>query len=139
MEEAAIEAARAAELRERASKRDPERVQMSAAARTLLEELSPLVCVIDNDVLELAETKSVSYHGPGFFLEVLPRKHRLTLLWPLDFNEVEDPGGIARDASEFKFLFYANYEGGVTVSIGDSSDIPKALPLIHQVHLIANA
>jgi predicted transport protein len=65
--------------------------------------------------------------------------HRLTLLLPLDFNEVEDPGGIAQDASEFKFFFYANYEGGVTVSIGDRADIPKALPLIRQAHLIANA
>ncbi len=62
---------------------------MSDKARALFESLRHQVKEIDDGVLEVAESKSVSYHGPVFFLEVLPRKHRLTLLLPLDFNEVE--------------------------------------------------
>jgi predicted transport protein len=50
---------------------------------------------LDGDMLELAEPKSISYHGPAFFLEVLPRRYTLTLLLALDFNEIDDPSGLA--------------------------------------------
>lgn len=89
--------------------------------------------------IELAEKNSVSYHSPGFFLEVLPRKHRLLLLLPLDYNEVVDPTGIAGDATEWKFLTYANYEGGVTLNIGEPGDIENALPIIRQSLNLANS
>jgi len=50
----------------------------------------------------------------------LPRKNRITLLLALDFNEVDDPSGIAGDASEHKFFANAEYEGGRLFS-----DVPK--------------
>jgi uncharacterized protein with ParB-like and HNH nuclease domain/predicted transport protein len=108
------------------------RVPMSEEARTLFDQLRVKVLEIDTNVIELAEQKSVSYHGPGFFLEILPRKNRITLLLDLDFNEVDDPSNIARDASEYKFLVNAVHEGGVLVSILDADDIEKSLPLIRQ-------
>lgn len=94
---------------------------------------------LDAEVLELAETKSVSYHSPSFFLEVLPRKRRLLLSLPLDYNEIDDPDGVAKDSTEWKFLFYANYEGGVTVNIKEESDIENALPVIRQSLKLAKA
>ncbi len=136
---AAIEAAKQVELRELAAKRDVDKVQLSAAARTLFEQLRPCVKELDAEVLELAEKKSISYHAPGFFLEVLPRKHKLLLLLPLDYNEVFDPTGAATDASEWKFLFYANYEGGVTISIREPADIANALPIIRQSLNLTNS
>jgi predicted transport protein len=87
--------------------------------------------------LELAESKSVSYHGPAFFLETLPRKHGLTLLLPLDFSEIDDPTGIAQDATQWKFFFYANYEGGVSLSISQDDDVGSAMPIIRQAHAAA--
>ena len=105
---------------------------MSEEARTLFDQLRVKVLEIDTNVIELAEQKSVSYHGPGFFLEILPRKNRITLLLDLDFNEVDDPSNIARDASEYKFLVNAVHEGGVLVSILDANKIKKSLPLIRQ-------
>lgn len=134
-----VEKARQLELRELASKRDVRKVQMSTAARKLFELLSPRVKELDAEVLELAEKKSVSYHAPDFFLEVLPRKRRLLLSLPLDYNEVDDPEGIAKDSTEWKFLVYANYEGGVTVNVREESDIAKALPLIRQSLELAKA
>jgi hypothetical protein len=56
----------------------------------------------------------------------------MTLLLDLDFNEVDDPLDIARDASEYKFLVNAVYEGGVLLSILDPEDIENSLPLIRQ-------
>ena len=41
------------------------------------------------NVIEAAERKSVSYHDPEFFLEVIPRKYGLVLVIDLDFNEVD--------------------------------------------------
>lgn len=86
VDDAAIEAARQDELRELAKKRDVSKVPMTTAARKLFDQLSPKLKELDAEVLELAEKKSVSYHAPVFFLEVLPRKHRLVLLLPLDYN-----------------------------------------------------
>ena len=45
------------------------------------EELRPLIEAIVPERIELAENKSVSYHAPAFFLEVIPRKERLDLLF----------------------------------------------------------
>ena len=85
---------------------------------------------LDPAVLEVAESKSVSYHAPGFFLEVLPRKHRLNLLLPLDHGEVDDPHGLASDATEWKFLIHAKYEGGVFLRIQSEDDIEHAMPIV---------
>ena len=79
----------------------------------------------------------MSYHGPEFFLEVLPRKNRITLLLALDFNEVDDPFGLAEDASQYKFFVNAEHEGGVHFSIWTPEQIDKALPLIRQARELA--
>jgi len=137
VDSAAIEQAKQAELRELAERRDVGKVPMTAAARDLFERLRPRIHEIDPAILELAETKSVSYHAPGFFLEVLPRKHRLLLLLPLDHSEIEDPHGLSEDATGWKFLFYAKHEGGVLLRIKEESDIEHALPIIRQAYSLA--
>jgi len=136
---AAIERASQAELRGLASRRDVAKVPMTPAARDLFELLRPQIHSIDTTILELAETKSVSYHSSGFFLEVLPRKHRLLLLLPLDHTEIDDPHGLSEDATNWKFLFYAKYEGGVLLRIEDNDDIHQALPIIYQAFASAAA
>ena len=133
-----IEQAKQAELRELAERRDVAKVPMSAAARELFVLLQPRIHEIDPALLELAESKSVSYHAPGFFLEVLPRKHKLLLLLPLDHSEIEDPHGLSEDATEWKFLFYAKHEGGVLLRIKQERDIEHALPIIRQAHAMAS-
>jgi len=47
-------------------------------------------------------------------------------------TEITDPGGLATDATEWKFLFYAKYEGGVLLRIKDTDDIEAAIPIIQQ-------
>jgi predicted transport protein len=137
VDSAAIEQAKQAELRELAERRDVAKVPMSAAARDLFERLRPRVHEINPAILELAETKSVSYHAPGFFLEVLPRKHKLLLLLPLDHSEIEDPHGLSEDATEWKFLFYAKHEGGVLLRIKDEQDVEHAMPIIRHAYSLA--
>jgi predicted transport protein len=80
-----------------AARRRNEGRRLSATARPLFEALRKKVQALDTDIIELAEKKSVSYHGPAFFLEVLPRKNRIGLLLPLEFNEVDDSEGTLSD------------------------------------------
>jgi predicted transport protein len=127
-----IDAAKVAEMQLLSKQQDTAKVPMSEDARLLFDKLRLKVLQIDTNIIELAEQKSVSYHGPAFFLEILPRKNRLTLLLDLDFNEVDDPLDMANDTSEYKFLVNAVYEGGVFVSIMNADDIEKSLPLIRQ-------
>ena len=135
--ESAIEAAEQAELRQLAGKRDVAKVQMSIKAKELFDVLGPKIKELDDGIVELAEKKSVSYHGPGFFLEVLPRKRRLILLLALDFNEVEAGEIDIYDATEWKFIVNSVYEGGVTVRIKSPEDIDAALPVIRQAMNLA--
>jgi uncharacterized protein with ParB-like and HNH nuclease domain/predicted transport protein len=125
-----IDEAKEAEMRERSQRRDVNKVPMSPAARQLFDILRERIRILHPDIIELAEQRSVSYHGPAFFLEVLPRKNRIGLLLPLDFNEIEDPSDVAEDTSQWKFIVNAVYEGGVYIGVQTEADIDKALPMI---------
>jgi len=139
VDKALIDTSKRAEMRALATRRDVGKVPMSAVARGLFDLLREKVLKMDADVIELAEQKSVSYHGPTFFVEVLPRKDRITLLLALDFNEVDDPSGIARDASDRKFFVNAVYGGGVNIHIWGAADIDNALPMIREAWKLARA
>ena len=71
-------------------------------------------------------------------MEVLPRTNRINLLLALDFNEVEDPHGVAKDTSQRKFFIHAQYEGGVNLPIWTAEDIEKALPIVRQAHALVS-
>jgi predicted transport protein len=129
---ALIEKAKQSELRELAGRRDVGKVPMSGPARALFEHLRRRVQQIAPPIVEIAEAKSVSYHGPGFFLEVLPRKQRLSLLVPLDHAEIADPYHLAQDATEWKFVVNAKHDGGVLLRISDPAEIDHAMPIIRQ-------
>jgi predicted transport protein len=135
---ALVEKAKQAELRELAQRRDVAKVPMSTPARALFEQLREQIKQIDPAILELAEVKSVSYHGPGFFMEVLPRKQRLSLLLPLDHAEIDDPHGLAQDATEWKFVVNAKHEGGVLLRISDADQIDHAMPIIRQAFVMVS-
>ena len=89
VEQSLIDAAKIAEMKLLSKQQDTAKVPMSEDARRLFDELRVRVLQIDTNIIEIAEQKSISYHGPAFFLEILPRKNRITLLLDLDFNEVD--------------------------------------------------
>lgn len=127
-----VEADERREMLERAKRRDPAKVPMSQPARELFDQLSAAMKNLDGRVIEVAEAKSVSYHGPAFFLEVVPRKNRLTLIFDLEFNEVEDPSGLAADSADYEFFVNAMHEGGTYLTLRDASDIPSAIAVARQ-------
>jgi predicted transport protein len=133
-----VQEAELKDMRRRAKRRDVGKVKMTSVARNLFEQIRTQITEMDGEIVELAEPHSVSYHGPDFFLEVLPRADRINLLLPFDFSEVEDPHGIAKDASERKFFVNARYAGGVYIPVWSADDIEKAIPMIRQAHAFAS-
>ena len=133
---ALVQAAEIEDMRRRAEGQNIGKVRMTTVARELFEQLRAMVLEIDNEIIELAESHCVSYHGPEYFLEVLPRNNRINLLLALDFNEADDPQGIAKDTSQRKFFVYAQYGGGVYIPVWSTGDIELALPIIRQAHTL---
>ena len=139
VDDALVQAAKNKDMRQRSKKKDVSEVQMTEAARALFEQLHAKVIQIDSNIIGIAEPRSISYHGPDFFIEVLPRTNRLTLLLALDFNEAEDPYGIAKDASHRAFFVHAQHNGDVYIPIWSTDDIERALPIIRQAHALSPA
>ncbi len=134
-----IKAAELRDLKERAKRRDVNKVKMTETARELFKLLQARISETDGGIIELAEETSVSCHAPEFFLEVIPRKASITLLLAPDFNEIDDPAGIAQDASEWRYFLNAAHGGGVTMTLRTPEDIEKAIPIVRQAHALASA
>ena len=132
VDEKLIKAAEIKDKRLLAKRRDINKVGMSENTKMLFNILRKYILEIDNDIIELAESKSVSYHGPDFFIELLPRKYTLNALLPLQFGEIDSPPPFVQDASEWKFFFYAQYGGGVVMEIRTEDDIQPAMAYIRQ-------
>ena len=130
----AVKAEEQQELLEKANRRDASEVVMSPRARDLFDALRPQIQKLGADVVEVAESKSISYYADDFFVEVLPRKRRLVLLLNLGFAECQDLDEQAADASERAFYFYANHEGGVVYRVQDESHLEGAMRMVRQAY-----
>lgn len=129
-----------ADKKARARRRGVEQVAMTAEASALFALLRARIVDAFPDVIEMAESKSVSYHDPEFFLEVIPRKRSIGLLIALDFNEVDGDDGFAQDTADYSFVVNASHQGGVLVVLHGEAEIERALLLINQAReLVAGA
>ncbi len=129
---AAVQAAKLEALKNRAERRDVSRVVMSARARELFDLLRPRIRALHEDIIEMPESRSVSYHGSDFFVEVLPRKNRLTLLLNLDFADCGAIEEELADASEWKFVRNSRNDGGVVFLLNGASHIDAAMRRVEQ-------
>jgi predicted transport protein len=129
---AAMKEATQAKLRRRGSKGNIDGLKLSEVASSLFKLLRERINDLCPDVTEMIEGQSISYHGPVFFLEVLPRKNKLSLLLPLEYEQITDPSGIAADAAEWKFLIHAQHSGGVLLGVKTPSDIEASMSFIKQ-------
>lgn len=130
-----LAAVKAAELEERklqAAKFSVDKLEFDAESKTLFDLLRPQVLALDEDVIELCGAKSVTYRVYDFFLEIIPRKRRLSLILNLDFEECDDPTQRAFDATEYAFITHASENGGVLFSVEEASHIAPALHVIRQ-------
>lgn len=131
------EAVKQAELEERktnASKFSIDKLEFDAESRALFDQLRPLILNLGDDVVELCGPKSVTYRVYDFFVEIIPRRRRLSLNLNLDYEECDDPSQRAVDATEYAFITHASESGGVVFSLEDISHLGSAIHVIQQAY-----
>lgn len=111
-----------------------ENLELDDTAKKLLEALRPQIQALGADVVELPNDRSVIYRVFDFFVEIIPRKQRLSLLLNLDFADCEDPSGKARDATEYAFIIGATEAGGVLYNLESQDDVPAAINVVRQAY-----
>lgn len=111
-----------------------ENIELDDVAKNLLETLRPQIQSLGSDVVELPNDRSVIYRVFDFFVEIIPRKQRLSLLLNIDFADCEDPSENVRDATEFAFIIGATEMGGVIFNLDSEKDMPLAIGLIRQAY-----
>jgi len=133
-----VEAIRFAELEERkalAAKYKVDDLEFDTESKAVFHILRPQILALGDDVVELCGPKSVTYRVYDFFVEVIPRKRRLSLVLNLDFEECDDPTGRASDATEFAFIVNASESGGgVLFNLDNASHVAPALHVIRQAY-----
>ncbi len=131
------EAVKKAELEDRkaqAAEYTIDDLEFSPESKALFEQLRTQISTLGDDVIELFGANSVTYRVYDFFVEVVPRRRRLSLVLNLDFDECDDPTGRAADASEYAFITHATESGGVLFTLDDSSQIPAAMHIVRQAY-----
>jgi len=132
-----IEAVKAAELEEwkaQAARFSIDALEFDPESRALFDQLRPELLTLGDDVVELCGSKSVTYRVFDFFLEVIPRKRRLSLMLNLDFEECDDPTQRAEDATTWAFILNASESGGVIYSLEAPSQIAAAMHIVRQAY-----
>jgi uncharacterized protein with ParB-like and HNH nuclease domain/predicted transport protein len=132
-----LNAVKQAELEEhqaQAARYTIEELPFTSDSRALFDLLRPEILSLGGNVIELLGPKSIVYRVFDFFVEVIPRKQRLSLLLNLDIGECDDPTGRAVDASEYSFIINATQSGGVLFSFNSQEDITGAVHLIRQAY-----
>lgn len=124
------------ELKARAASRRLDKVEMTDEATDLFTALRGRIRADFPEVIEMPETRSVSYHDPEFFLEVIPRKRGLGLLVGIDYNEVEGSDETVRDTANYSFVMNASYQGGVLINFRDEHQLEQAMNVIAQAHTL---
>ena len=87
------------------------------------------------DFVEVVERKSVCYYdqSANFLVEVLPMTRHVRVLVPLDFDEVYDPEGIAKDVTQWKFLVnVVHRDCGVLMDVWDRQQVRAAVGVVRQ-------
>ena len=85
-------------------------------------------------MFEQCGAKSVVYRVFDHFVEILPRAKYILLLANIDFDEIDDPSGIARDSSDRAFVTNARKSGGVLFSLKKTSQLMAAMQVVQQAY-----
>ena len=133
---AVIRAMAREELKTRAAQRPLSTVTMGPNARTIFNALRDRIRAAFPEVIEMPETKSVSYHDPEFFAELIPRANGLSVLIGIDYSEVDGPDETVRDTANYSFVTNASYQGGVLINLRSEAQLDLAMRVITQAHTL---
>ena len=128
-----IQAAHIRDLKERAEKRSASELEMNGAVREVLDGIRSRVHELA-DIIEVIEHKSIGCYAPDFFAELMPMRHSVRAILPLEFGEVEIPDGLTvHDASTWKFVpNRVHTDSNLIVEFWDEATVALAVPLLRQ-------
>ena len=114
---------------------------MGGSVRQLLEYLEALVGTLGESIPVIEHRSVCFYDGSGvFFAELLPMASYVRLLIPLAFEDVDDPDGLAADATRWSWLPNVSHgDCGVLMDIHDREQADLALRMISQVYEASEA
>ena len=108
---------------------------MSEFVRDILYTIRDSIRLLGESI-ELVEGRSLCYYGDvtaNFFAETLPMASYVRVLLPIDFEEVNDPEGMAKDVTAWKFLTYVTHRDcGVFLDIWGKESVPAAVAMVRQ-------
>lgn len=110
------------------------RISMMPPIRDLFRQLRQRVRSLGDDITEIPESGSVSYHRVRYFVEIVPQKNRLQLLVALDFGRVKNPPKKAKELRTRVAGSQHTQDSGTLYSITDPKTLEAALPLIRQAY-----
>ena len=122
------------ELRVRANELSAASLEMRDHVREVLHTMQGAMREL-GDVIEVVENRSICYYDGAarFFAEALPMANHVRLLLPLEFSEVDDPGGLAANAKEWRFFVNVTHgECGVLIDVWGEEQVSAAMPMVRQ-------
>ena len=107
---------------------------MDDVASDIFDEFRRLMKSHDTSIIEVATPKSASYHNSNaeFVCEVVPRTHRILVLFGIDIGECVACDLSVHDAADYKFIPHAQYDAGCFVEIYSVEEVSACGPLIRQ-------
>ena len=133
-DEELVIADRVRELIANSNRRDVDDLTMNGWIRRLLYTLRDSIREL-SETIEVVERRSLCFHdgSANFFAETLPMAYHLRILIPIDFEELDDPEGLARDVTAWKFLPNVTHRDcGVFIDIRERGQIPAVVAMIRQ-------
>ena len=128
------------DLRARSERRSPDDLTMRDSVRSLFYAIRDATRGL-GDSIEIVERRSLSYYDANsgsFFAETLPMAYSVRVLLPIDFDEIDDPEGVAGDVSAYKFLPNVTHRDcGVYIDVWGKDRIPTVARMIRQAFNIA--
>ena len=123
------------ELRTRSAARKSDSINMDAPVAVILYGIRDAIREL-GEAIEIVEGNSLCFYDAqcaDLFAETLPMASCVRILLPIDFEEIDDPEGVAKDVTAWKFLPNVTHRDcGVFIDIGSQQSIPKAVAMVRQ-------
>ena len=138
VERALVRDAELADMKARAAAYGPGTLEMEAGVRALFDMIRAKITALGSDVVELFGPKTVTYRVYDFFVEIIPRKNRLTLLLNLDVDDCQPLPENAWDTAKYEFVIHSTQDAGLGYTLRREEDLDAAMKLVQQAYLEAS-
>lgn len=137
IDDAILKQAQLEERKKQAAGRTIDKDSMSQGIRELFDHVRSSVLKLGDDIVEIPEPNSVSYHRGGYFLEIVPQKSRLHLLLAPEFDEIRERPAGTENLRSRTYVAGSRYkaDSGTIYSVTEKTEtIQAALGLIEQAY-----